>query len=61
MEYGQGGDNNFTGGTGLNYAYFWGSDDTYNAQEGSFTDVFEFGGPPTINNPDGAGIQIYVY
>jgi hypothetical protein len=58
-EFGQGGNNTFTGGTGLNYAYLWGTNNTYNAQSGSFTDVFEFSGPAKINNPKGAGIQIY--
>jgi hypothetical protein len=61
VEYGQGGNNHITGGTGLNYAYYWGNGNTYDAEGGSFTDVFEFGGPATINNPHGAGIQIYFY
>jgi hypothetical protein len=61
LDYGFGSHNNFTGGTSYNYVYFYGTGNTYNAQKGSFTDVFEIGGSDTINNPTGAGMQIYVY
>ncbi len=63
--YGTG--NNFTGGTTLNYVYFdpYGGvagGNTYTAQgAGSCSDVFEIGGTDTINNPNGATIQVYYY
>ena len=60
-EYGFGSHNNFTGGSNFNYVYFYGTGNTYNAQKGSFTDMFEIGGSDTINNPTKAGMQIYVY
>ena len=34
LDYGYGGDNNFTGGTGYNYVYFDGNDNTYTADAG---------------------------
>lgn len=61
LDYGFGTGNNFTGGTGFNYVEFFGSDNTYNTQAGSFTDVFEIGSSDTINNPSHATVQIYVY
>ena len=61
LEYGFGSGNNFTGGTSANYVYFYGGGNTYNAQAGSFTDVFEVGGTDTINNPSKATIQLYKY
>jgi hypothetical protein len=61
VEYGFGGHNAFTGGTGFNYAYFWGNSNTYTAEKASYTDVFEYGTSDTIINPDDAGIQLYVY
>jgi hypothetical protein len=59
--YAFGANNSFTGGTGYNYFYFLAPGNTYNARPGSFTDVFEYGGSDTINNPDDAGLQIYSY
>jgi hypothetical protein len=61
LEYGFGSHNNFTGGSSFNYDYFYGTDNTYNAQQGSFTDVFEIGSPDTLKNPTGADMQIYTY
>ena len=49
VDIGFGQQNNFTGGTGSNYVFFFGGNNTYNEQPGSFNDVFEFGGPDTIN------------
>jgi hypothetical protein len=49
LDFGFGQNNNFTGGTGSNYVFFFGSNNTYNEQPGSFNDVFEIGGPDTIN------------
>lgn len=60
LAYGYGGNNNFTGGTSYNYVFFYGNNNSYNAQDGDFTDVFEDGGTgDAINNPDGASIQCY--
>ena len=61
LEYGFGQDNNYTGGSGFNYVYFYSGGNTYNAQAGSLNDVFEVGGTDTIDNPDGAGVTAYVY
>jgi hypothetical protein len=61
LDYAFGQHNNFTGGTGFNYVYFFGSNNTYNAKAGSCSDVFEIGNSETINNPDGATVQTYVY
>ena len=61
IEYGFAGNNNFTGGTGFNYAYLWGNSNTYTAQKASFTDVFEYGTSDKIANPSNAGLQLYVY
>ena len=61
LEYGFGENNNFTGGSGYNYVYFYSSGDTYNAEAGSLNDVFEVGGTDKIDNPDGAEVTAYVY
>jgi hypothetical protein len=50
VDFGFGQQNNFTGGTGYNYVFFFGSNNTYDEQHGSINDVFEIGGPDTINN-----------
>jgi hypothetical protein len=55
--YGYGGHNTFTGGTTYNFVYFFGNSNTYQAQAGSFCDVFENGGKgDTIHDPPGATI-----
>ena len=59
LAYGFGSGNAYTGSSGCNYVYFWGTNNTYNAQAGSLSDVFEIGGTDTINNPDGATVYIY--
>lgn len=61
LDYGFGSGNNFTGGTGYNYVYFYGGSNTYNAQAGSFTDVFEIGGSDAINNPNRTHILAYLF
>jgi hypothetical protein len=53
--------NNYTGGSGFNYVYFYSGGNTYKAQAGSLNDVFEVGGTDTIDKPDGAGVTAYVY
>ncbi len=61
-EYGYGSGNNFTGGTSINYVWFCGTSggNTYNAQgAASVSDVWEYGGTDTINNPDGGLVQVY--
>ena len=61
VEYGFGSGNNFMGGTGFNYAFFFGGANTFDAQAGSVSDVFELSGGNTVSNPDGAVVQDYVY
>ncbi len=58
LEYGYGGNDNFTGGTSFNYVFFFGNSNTYTGPAGSISDVFEDGG--IDNTIGGAGI-IYVY
>ncbi len=61
-EYGYGSGNNFTGGTSLNYVWFLGSSggNSYSVQGASrISDVFEYGGTDTINNPSGGTVQVY--
>jgi hypothetical protein len=59
LSYAYGSGNDFTGGTGYNYVFFFGADNTYNAQSGSFSDVFEVEGKDTVNHANGATLQIY--
>jgi hypothetical protein len=63
LEYGYGSGNNFTGGTGNNYAYFYGkgtNSNTFNAQVGGVSDVIEWGGKNTVKvNTNGADVQIW--
>ena len=60
LAYGFGGNNKFTGGTGYNYIHLYGNNNTYTAQVGSFSDVWEDGGTgDVINRPAGATIQRY--
>jgi hypothetical protein len=49
VDFGFGQQNNFTGGTGDNFVFFFGSNNTYNEEPGSFNEVFEIGGSDTIN------------
>ena len=60
VEYGYGSGNNFTGGSSFNYCFFTGGGNTFTAQgAGSVSDVFEYGGTDTVNNPDNTLIQAY--
>lgn len=54
--------NNVTGAPFLTWGYFNGTGNTYTTQGGTDTNnvVFQQGGiPVTINNPGGAGLQVY--
>jgi hypothetical protein len=55
VDFGFGQRNNFTGGTGYNYVFFFGSNNTYNELAGSINDVFEIGGSDTINKINNNG------
>jgi hypothetical protein len=44
LDYGYGGNNNFTGGSGYNYVFFYGNNNTFNGAAGVYSDVFEDGG-----------------
>jgi hypothetical protein len=61
LEYGFGQHNNYTGGSGFNYVYFYSGNNTYSASAGSMSDVFEVGGTDTVNNPFGAVVTKHVY
>jgi hypothetical protein len=55
VDFGFGQQNNFTGGTGDNFVFFFGSNNTYNEEPGSTNYVFELGGPDTINIINNSG------
>jgi hypothetical protein len=65
LEYGYGSGNSFQSGLGtagheaFAYAFFQGGSNTYTAQSGSFSDVFQGGGTVTMINPTGAPVQLY--
>jgi hypothetical protein len=65
LEYGYGSGNSFESGLGtagheaFAYAFFQGGSNTYTAQSGSFSDVFQGGGSVAIVNPTGAPVQLY--
>jgi hypothetical protein len=44
LAYGYGGNNDFVGGSGYNYVFFTGNDNTFNGAAGIYSDVFEQGG-----------------
>ncbi len=59
LDSGYGGNNTFTGGSGYNYVYFWGNDNTYNGQSSIMSDVWEnYGSGDTINSK-GGNVNIY--
>jgi hypothetical protein len=58
LEYGYGGNNNFTGGTSYNYVYFFGNNNSFTGPAGSVSDVFENGGHGDTMHGSGT---IYVY
>ncbi|MGO9462930.1 MAG: hypothetical protein ACLQVF_02040 [Isosphaeraceae bacterium] len=58
LAYGNGGNNDFTGGTGINVVYFTGNDNTYYGPAGSTSDVFkDYGQADTITGPG----KLYVF
>jgi hypothetical protein len=61
LAYAYGSGNTFTGGTGYNYFYFYYGNNSYTAQSGSFSDVYEIGGTETITNTSKARIQTFLY
>ena len=62
LAYGYGGSNQFTGGTGYNYIYFFGNNNTYTAEEGSISAVWEgHGKGDKIVNPYHASVTVYAY
>jgi len=61
LEYGYGGNNTFTGGTNFNYVYFQGNNNTFSAQVGAISDVFEDYGTGDIINKNGATVQVYSF
>jgi hypothetical protein len=61
LDYGFGAGNNFSGSTSYNFVYFFGSGNTYSAQDGSVSDVFEIGGGDAINSSPAANVATYVY
>ena len=59
LEYGYGGRDHFTGGTGFNYVYFFGNNNSYTAQDG-VTDVWkDYGSGDTVANPLGGAVTVY--
>lgn len=59
MNYGYGGNNHFTGGTGFSYIYFFGNDNSYKAQGGT-SDVWEdYGVGDVITDATGASVIVY--
>jgi hypothetical protein len=59
VDYGHGGSNKFTGGTGSNFVYFFGNNNTYTAQ-GGISDVWEdYGSGDIIVNPEHASVTVY--
>jgi len=58
LDYGYGGNNNFTGGGSYNYVYFYGNNNTFTGVTGSYSVVFEDGGTgDTINDPGGLRVH----
>ncbi len=52
LAYGYGGNNDFTGGTGINVVYFTGNDNAYYGPAGSTSDVFkDYGQADNITGP----------
>ena len=61
LAYGYGGKNQYTGGTGYDYVYFFGNNNTYTAQ-GGVTDVWEgHGTGDVIVNPHHYSVTVYPY
>jgi len=58
LEYGYGGNNNFTGGTSFNYVYFFGNSNSFTGPAGSVSDVFTNHGQNDTTHGSGT---IYVY
>ena len=61
LAYGYGGKNQYSGGTGYDYVYFFGNNNTYTAQ-GGVTDVWEgHGTGDVIVNPNHYSVTVYPY
>jgi hypothetical protein len=59
LDYGYGGGNHFTGGTGFNYVYLFGNKNVFTTQ-GGVSDVWEHGGTgDSIVNPKGYSVTVY--
>jgi hypothetical protein len=59
LVYANGNGNHITGGTGYNFTYFFGNNETYTAT-GGYSDVFKDGGTgDTIVNPNHAKVAVY--
>ena len=59
LAWGYGGQNQFTGGTGYNYVYFFGNNNTFTAQ-GGVSDVWENKGTgDVIVNPNHYSVTVY--
>jgi hypothetical protein len=59
LDYGYGGHNSFTGGTGFNYVYDFGNNNTFTA-EGGVSDVWtDYGSGDSIVKVAGASVTVY--
>ena len=59
LNYGYGGSNHFTGGTGFNYIYFFGNNNGFNVKGGTNVAWKAFGTGDAFQNPTGASLTIY--
>ncbi len=61
LDFGYGGNNDFTGGTAYNFVFFQGNSNTYTVH-GTYSDVFEDHGlHDSIVNPSGARVSVYSF
>ena len=59
LDYGYGGRNHFTGGTGYNYIYLFGNNNAFNVQGGTNVAWKAFGIGDVFQNPTGSSLTIY--